>query len=121
MYHKALEQTSITREINEGIRGFFEKVSIKRARNAWDRIFIRFDKTFAEFAEADSKIAKDISDKEKEILNIKIKHVKNNVQLLCSREAFNKRLLQVNDDLKTLPDDIWGKLGGILRHSKMNY
>lgn len=118
LYHKALEQTSITREINEGIRGFFERVSIKRARNTWDRIFIRFDKNFAEFSEANSKIEGIIPDKEKSSLNEKIQHVKNNVQLLCSREAFNKRLLEVNNDLKTLPDDIWGKTWGNFKNFK---
>lgn len=118
LYHKALEQTSATQKINKNIRLFFEKVSIKRARNTWDRIFIRFDRTFAEFAEANSKIKGKIPNSEKSILEGKIQNVRDNVHALCSREAFNKRLLQVNDDLKTLPDDIWKKTWGNLKNFK---
>lgn len=118
LYHKALEQTSATQKINKNIRLFFEKVSIKRARNAWDKTFIRFDDTFAKFAIADSKIEGKITNSEKAILKAKTQNVRDNTQLLCSREAFNKRLRQVDNDLENLPADIWKKTWGNFKKFK---
>lgn len=118
IFQIGLKKTTATKKFSDGVTNWFQKISIMTCSRAYRKTQNKFDNLYADFAQ----VNKNLPATEHKIVTEKLAHIKKNVYNVCSKEARNERLEQVNNDLKKLDTDVmnrtWKNLKGFLKEAK---
>lgn len=100
---RACQKVPFLGTLEKKITAFFEKVSVATSKRAYEKTLIKFDKMFAEFSEASSKISKlEVSEVER-----LIKTTRGDLTDAFSETARNNRLKEMKKDLEGIDKKVW--------------
>lgn len=118
VFQIGLKKTSATRKFSEKVTDWFQKISVMTCSRSYRKTQNKFDNLYSEFAQ----VNKNLPNAERKTATEKLVNIKNNVYNVCSKEARNERLEQVNNDLKKLDTDVmnrtWKNLKGFLQEAR---
>lgn len=118
VFQMGLKKTSATRKFSDKVTTWFQKISVMTCSRAYRKTQNKFDNLYSEFAH----VNKNLPAAERSVAIEKLGNIKNNVYNVCSKEARNERLDQVNNDLKKIDIDVmnrtWKNLKGFLHEAR---
>lgn len=111
VFVRTLKKVPILKKFNDFTTNLFEKVSIGTSKMAYSKTMLHFDKMYADFAQANTKIPK----AEAKLLKQRIQNVRNNYYEAFSEEARNKRFEKVKQGLDGIDKKVWDRTYGDLK------
>lgn len=105
-FRKSLKQVPILRDFSDGVTNWFEKVSVKTTKNAYRNTLLKFDNLYDNFDHTSAKLP----EAERANINKRIDKIQIKYEEVFGRRARNRRLTQVNYDLRRLDEDLWEEI-----------
>lgn len=105
LFQEGLKKAPVTRRFSEKVTNWFQAISVKTSSRAYRKTSNRFNNLYADFAQA-NKNSK-LSSSELTTITEKLNNIKKNVYNVCSKEANNERLAQVDKDLQGIDTKVF--------------
>ncbi len=105
---KIWDKTSFTKKLSEDITNLFEKISLKKYDNAYEKSLVRFDKMHADYAHLNNKL--NLNDAKR--ANGIIEGLKTNYDSAFSAYARSNRYNTTQEDLRGLHHEVWNSTAG---------